>query len=651
MSRPARWIALLLIVALAAVVFRLLDSEPASAPEASPPDLSSVERPRAPDAPPDPASGPASRDDPGDGGGPERETAPTGAGAGTTDAPPSDVVGTGTVVDENGAPIGGAAVRALLHRQAFVTVHEPLGVEAISDGTGSFRLEGLPRASAVALRVESPGRALATVGPIQTAREGTFRLPTVRLGPGLTLVGTVRDETDLRPVADAVVTASPDRPEAGRMSFRGAPDVGALSGRTDASGRFSIDGLDFTHYRVEATSEGYAPAVVRRSFIASRGRSEIELSLTLTPSNAELRGVVLCEDRPVGGAIVRAVVPSGGADAHSATARSAADGTFTLRGLTAATYELTANANGHFARAPVAATAGTETEVRVDLGRTGSLSGRIVGGGGAAPEEFTAKILRVEGARGTTRAVRRALPGEGPGTFRATDLAPGRYVVEVDAGAAARTTSDPIEVGEAEDVDGVVVRLAAGGEVVGRVVDAKGAPVAGVTVHLLPPEFDASSPVAEVLVLEPYLGRSARTGADGRFDLPHVAAGRYGVRLLGADGGAAFVPGVRVEEGEAADVGDVELAGAGRLSGVALDVDGRPLPRARVIAVSNGTASRRSRLTDSDGRFDLGPLPAGAYVVNVEAADQWKSFEFTSDTPASVPAGGAVEVTVRVRRR
>ncbi|MFG0318211.1 MAG: carboxypeptidase regulatory-like domain-containing protein [Planctomycetota bacterium JB042] len=650
MSRPARWIALLLIVALAAVVLRFLDSEPSSAPETAPPDLSTVERPRPPDAPADPDAGPASRDGLPEGL-PEREADSGGAGAGSAEASPNDVVGTGKVVDENGAPIGGATVRALLHRQAFVTVHEPLGVEALSDGTGAFRLEGLPRSVAVALLVERSGRARATVGPIQTAREGSFRLPTVTLGPGLRLVGAVRDETDLRPVAEAIVTVSPDRPEAGRMLFQGAPDVLALTGRTDAAGRFSIEGLDYTHYRIEASSEGYAPAVVRRSFIASRGRDEIELSLTLTPSNAELRGVVLGDDRPVAGAIVRAVVPPGGADAHSATARTAADGTFTLRGLTVEAYELTARANGYFAREPVLATPGPDAEVRIELGRTGSLSGRVIAGDGAAPESFSAKVLRVEGARGTTRAVRRALPGESPGTFRATDLPPGRYVVEVDAGTAARTRSDPVEIGEAEDADGVVVRLAAGGSVRGRVVDAEGAPVAGVTAHLLPPDFDASSPVAEVLVLEPHLGRSARTDGDGRFELAHVAAGRYGVRLLGADGGAGFVPGIDVEEGEVADVGDVELAGAGRLSGVALDVDGRPLPRARVIAVSEGTASRRSRLTDSEGRFDLGPVPAGAYVVHVEAADRWRSFEFTSDTPANVPEGGAVEVTVRVRRR
>lgn len=571
-------------------------------------------------------------------------------GDGTGADSPADVTvvgGTGRVVDDTGAGLGGATVRALLHRQAFVTIHEPLGIEAESTGTGAFRLEGLPGAVAIALAVEKDGYALATVGPIQTPLVGTFTLPTIALGPGLILTGTVRSEPELRPLADATVRVTLDRPDAGQMSI---PGVGALSGRTDAGGRFAISGLDFIHYRIEATAPGHAPAVVRRSFIASRGRREVDVSLTLAAADATVKGVVLAGDEPIRGAVVRAVRRPGGADAHSATTRSGADGSFELRGLAREPYEITALAPGYHAPAPSSVTPDDE-EVRIILGRNGSLAGRVIAPGGVAAESFSVQVLRVEGGTGVPRPVKRALPAEGPGTFLATDLAPGSYIVEVDSPTAARTRSAVVEVGAEEDVTGVVVTQDAGESVIGRLLDGGGAPLEGVTVLLLDADFDASSAVAEVVQLKPHLGRSTRSRADGRFTLPHLPDGTYGLRAVRVDGGAAFRTGIAVEAGETTDLGDLTVLAGGRLVGVAHGFDDEPLPRARVIAVSNETGSRQSTLTDAAGRFGLERLPAGPYVVSIEAADLWKSFEYTSETAAAVPPAGTAEVTVRVRRR
>src|SRR5690606_27821098 len=211
--------------------------------------------------------------------------------------------------------------------------------------------------------------------------------------------------------------------------------------------------------------------------------------------------------------------------------------------------------------------------------------------------------------------------------------------------------SEPIDVQEGTDVRDVVVELASGGSLRGGVVDAAGDPVGAAGVVLLAGDFDPSSSVSEVTPLRAPADKSARTGSDGGFVLAHVEPGTYALKVLADDGGGAFVRDVTVVEGEPTDVGEVEVAAPGRIVGVARGVDGEPLPRARVVAVGTATGTRQGRWTEADGSFALGPLPAGTYSVFVEAADLWKAFEFTSDTPADVPPNGEVEITVRVRRR
>ncbi|MEY4674768.1 MAG: hypothetical protein RL148_2552 [Planctomycetota bacterium] len=127
---------------------------------------------------------------------------------------------------------------------------------------------------------------------------------------------------------------------------------------------------------------------------------------------------------------------------------------------------------------------------------------------------------------------------------------------------------------------------------VGRVVDAKGTPVADCGVRLvrlavdeiLKPSMDLMDPVA----FEPtYVAGAAQTGSDGRFRIEGVFP--RAVFLLQA-GIGTDAPGWRMLQqvpgpGEVVDLGDVVLADLGVVTGVVVDEEGAPLADAWIRAI------------------------------------------------------------------
>jgi hypothetical protein len=83
---------------------------------------------------------------------------------------------------------------------------------------------------------------------------------------------------------------------------------------------------------------------------------------------------------------------------------------------------------------------------------------------------------------------------------------------------------------------------------------------------------------------------------------------------LQAAGPPAAVDGARTLGANAPNVSDVELDGAGRLRGLVLDAQGIPLAGARVM-VCQGTREMVAVTTDGLGRFAVGPMRGGSYLL------------------------------------
>ncbi len=186
-----------------------------------------------------------------------------------------------------------------------------------------------------------------------------------------------------------------------------------------------------------------------------------------------------------------------------------------------------------------------------------------------------------------------------------------------------------------------------GGCIVGRAIRAaSGLPVAGAGVH--------ATEMAHAVFLDSIgsLGPPAvRTDSEGRFALPALAPGRYGL-LVTAEGLApGRMEGVEVAAGVAADAGDVVLGEGGAVEGIVHGDDDRPAAGAAVVLSrvlpgvdTVGDAGLPVR-SEADGRYRVEHLAPGRYHVRLARGDAM-SFEQTLHRPRpETPEGpGIVEV-------
>jgi Zn-dependent protease with chaperone function len=158
--------------------------------------------------------------------------------------------------------------------------------------------------------------------------------------------------------------------------------------------------------------------------------------------------------------------------------------------------------------------------------------------------------------------------------------------------------------------------------ITGRVETPEGAPASGV-------ELLAYSRTNKILKGHFEYGSfaKAKTDAEGRFRLPITTPGQ-GVYWILPD---KYAPELRVlPDGKRGDLGTITLTKGVALTGLALDVQGKPLAGLLIEASRERGSSpefetlgqmmvsdaiRRTAETDAEGRFTLDPLPTGTYRV------------------------------------
>jgi protocatechuate 3,4-dioxygenase beta subunit len=160
--------------------------------------------------------------------------------------------------------------------------------------------------------------------------------------------------------------------------------------------------------------------------------------------------------------------------------------------------------------------------------------------------------------------------------------------------------------GDEGNVD-LVLRLARGLSLSGRVLDATGQPVAGATVVTGFP----------VLWNPPALFSRTRTDAEGRFTFDDLRAGEM-ILLVSRDG-ISLTHGPRVRLPLSGDV-DIFLR-TGTVAGSVYDADtGQPVPGATVVAGGIGRAEAR---TDAEGRYLIDSLPPCTVTLILAEKEGW----------------------------
>lgn len=188
-------------------------------------------------------------------------------------------------------------------------------------------------------------------------------------------------------------------------------------GTADGEGRYALSAPDTGPYVLIAAAEGHEP----RALAVTAGDGPLELHL-VPVGGGRLTGAVLgAGGRPVPDATVTV---TDGTGEVVGSARSGAEGRYTVDDLTAGEYTLAAHAPScRPAAVPVSVRAGRETRQDIELSAGRLLRGTVRAPGGRPVDEARVTLLdRAGNVAGTTMTT-------ADGLFRFADVAPGDHTV------------------------------------------------------------------------------------------------------------------------------------------------------------------------------------------------------------------------------
>jgi protocatechuate 3,4-dioxygenase beta subunit len=405
---------------------------------------------------------------------------------------------TGLVTDTSGGPIAGARVdAAVLARNAHAgaavasTLTGPDGKYALAIGEGE-----------VLVAVNHPDYA-----PQQRYAEvnATGAVLDFQLVPGGVIEGVVTDATAKTPVASAEVEAQLDR-----STLFG--ELGSHHVTAGANGHFRIAGLRPGAYTLSAHAGDLLSATP--TIVGLGVAEQVSDVVILVGRGAAIRGIVVDDDgTPVANANVGLLRDN----AHDV--KSDAKGAFALVGLAPNAYPIAAESDDYVWTQPTIVELGTKDVdgVRVRVHRGVHFKGHV------EPAQVCDVVLDLAQASGNLRFERPSTSAGADGTFALGPLAAGAYTATAHC-PSGDEGSAPIaaKLGMAD----VTIAVKPGGQIAGRVVDAKGKPVAGASVNA------ASGNRTEVVNGMVTSGVAALTAADGTFELAGLAAASYRLSVL-----------------------------------------------------------------------------------------------------------------------
>ncbi|MCY2961395.1 MAG: carboxypeptidase regulatory-like domain-containing protein [Planctomycetota bacterium] len=230
-----------------------------------------------------------------------------------------------------------------------------------------------------------------------------------------------------------------------------ARDGGAVRRNTDAKGEFRFDRLEGAEYEIVAQTPSWRRKEGRESYAPSEPallrvdstRVERDVVLRLLPSLG-ISGRVTGADAPIEGVRVVAIREGGGADGVE-SARTDAEGKFSIRGLASGKYRLSANADGwaEGRKSDIDVQRGREVgDVQMVLTKGVLVRARVSKGGlpvSGARVQLLAPSGEATGSDDPGRAIEGFFRGEGAtdtqGLVEVGRYAPGKYRLEAQRGA------------------------------------------------------------------------------------------------------------------------------------------------------------------------------------------------------------------------
>lgn len=494
-----------------------------------------------------------------------------------------------------------------------------------SDAEGRLTVATPAGESELVLLAADGRRATIALGP--ASREDAADVLELHLPAAESVAGRVVDAESREPVADAIVWPTDEPGDATMSGPRG--DFRLTVGPPGEADRV-----------LHVAAAGHFPTQVSLESPGSPALGAI--TVALAPAAAVSGRVVDPEGRAVTGASVRVGIDPGrawaGLQYGLPATTSGARGTFHLPLLRPnVAYVLSAHHVGFGAAREriVAGAGGDEVVLRLELGRRAT--GRLLD---LQERPIADGEVRLHPQSSDRRSRFRDDDGghlahsDAEGRFEVADLTAGTYDLEAEADGFAPLAVPGVVVAEAPATELGDLLLAAGAEIVGRVVDAAGEPVAEAAIYL---QSRGSLPLRDLhRATEP----ETHSAPDGSFRIVDRQPGES-LGLAARREGYAMATAPAVVAGEAEAV-EMVLRPLGTLRGRVVDEQGRAVAGAGVLARPSSDLPRRSgekpTPTAADGSFTLAAVEPGAAAIEATAP----GFQPAILDPVEVPAGGEV---------
>lgn len=513
----------------------------------------------------------------------------------------------GRIVDQDGAPIAHADVEAaelgaegrteFFGRDDGETGTHSIGQRTRSASDGTFTFDGLAPA---AHRVFARARGFAVVGTTLSPTEGSVHECTLELPPSPILRGRVLD------AAGVAV-------KVGSVRIGDWPALDGAWARLDEAGAFELKTLPVGSTPVVVWPENEPQTERVVDLVADR---ITELEIRLPPSFA-IRGRVVDEaDRALVGLLVRARALSSTGFSADQEAKTAEDGTFTLRGCRDEPYDVSVHSPLSIS-GPVARKIGVHPPaedvvlvVASDELTTGSLALCVVGPDGQPVGG--AKVVPVR--EGADSAILYATDPD-TGCVAIRSLVVGRYSLSIQANGFA-SLQVPIRVAANEELDLGTIRLVAPGSL---------------TVEVSGP--GAASASHAILLGGVHGERYSldRSSPDGPFSSDELPAGSW-MLVVQCNGGYAAPMPIEIRSGQETKV-TVETVPGVEVEAVVRGLAKRPIssrPRCEIRTTAGSLAVDRLgwRMDAGDTHTFKFVLPPGDYVARAFVDDAMDEVAF-----------------------
>lgn len=428
-------------------------------------------------------------------------------------------------VTSSGAPVPGARLSVLRIDAPGSAAPVAFELEVTTDADGRFRFGAEP--GRLRVLAEAPGYAIGESREVWLRPGTEMGSLLIELGRDGKVTVSVRTEDD-QPVKGATIEAY------GLSTWQLAPAI------TDARGQVLLERVPPGELRFRVRANGLSSAESQPVTLEPGGHAEI--TVVLGPLLGVSGRVVNERHEGVPGAQV-----SLQGEVEPRAVLSEKDGSFRFEDIEEGLYRLRARHPRHGPSAELTVASG-DGEVEVVLTRGGELAGRVERADGTPAQHFFIVVDRfVPVGEGPLRG-RPFKPMEArskDGTFLFSDLAPGTYDVVADSpDEGGPATASNIEIAAGVRSSGLVLRLAPGGAIEGRVVESTGAGVPAVAVRI-------SQAARSSRQLPPQV---TKTNAEGRFRFTGLGAGRLSLHTRKAGYVSQVFAGVTVRPGGTAEV-------------------------------------------------------------------------------------------------